>query len=527
MFDVAIIGSGMGGSASAIMLAKLGYKVVLLEKGKLPRFVIGESTTPLLSKKIRYLGKTYQIPEFENMATYDSIVANKLPFTCGPKELFHYFWQEPGQTHAEVNGVAREIIVQTPEVDTQLLRGESDKYLVDVAVNYGVDYRDMTDVTDIEFLPEQVLISCISPAGEAYQLGAKFMIDSSGFKSLISQKLNLALPEAELDIPLRSRAIFTHFENINEFETVAHASEAFINRSPAGRERATQHHCFDGGWVWIIPFDNGVTSVGLNLDMDVFGNNDLPAEQEFWQIIERFPIIHQMLAGKTTKFPFIKTGRIQHRVRNAVGDRWAMLPGAAVGGDAWFSTGLAFTLMCAHRIVDLLHTKMLPKNHFCKNILANYETALFKEWKTTCTMVNGIYKSLKHFEVFKHYCFFCFMGAESFIYRRGIGAPHDMNLLLLNAGDEEFMQKFAHFYALVLELNQADEITVEQIQYMRHFVQTEMKTYNFRDYGNPIFDGVHKRMPMPVWDGVSKPDMSRARADSQSTNEKPSEMALA
>jgi tetracycline 7-halogenase / FADH2 O2-dependent halogenase len=496
MFDVAIIGSGMGGSASATMLSKLGYKVVLIEKGKLPRFVIGESTTPLMSKKIRYLGRLYEIPEFEQMSTYDRIKENDLPFTCAPKELFHYFWQEPGQTEAAPKDIIREIIVQTPEVDTQLLRGESDKHMVNVAVQYGAEYRDMTDIQDLHFFDDKVVLDCKSDTRGEYSLEAKYLIDSSGFKSLISQKLNLALPKDELDIPLKSRSIFSHFENINRFEDVSGASEEFINRTPAGRERATQHHCFNGGWVWIIPFENGVTSVGLNLDIDVYGENDLPAETEFWDIISRYPIIHKMIEGKGMKFPLIKTGRIQHRVKEAVGDRWAMLPGAALGGDAWFSTGLAFTLMCAHRVVDLLHTRVLPHNHFDKSIFKQYETAMFKEWKVSCTMIDGIYKSLKHFEVFKHYCFFCFMGAETFIHNGGVARPHDMESLLLNAGDDVFMERFNSFYELVLELNHYDKVPNETVEYMRRFIQEHMKVYNYRDYGNPIYGGVHKRVAM-------------------------------
>ena len=501
MFDVAVIGSGMGGSVSAAMLAKRGWKVLLLERGKHPRFVIGESTTPLVSKKLRYLGREFGIPEFENMATYDAIKENDLPFTCAPKELFHYFWQEKGQETAQLDDTMREIIVQTPEVDTQLVRGESDAYLVDVAKDYDVDFRDMTMVNDIHFYDDKVTIDCESEALGVYSVDARFVIDGTGFKSLISQKLNLACSPDEYDIPLKSRSIFSHFSDVGDFEQVSEASEAFKARTPADRSRATQHHCFDGGWLWVIPFHNGTTSIGLNLDIDKFPENEKTGEEEFWEIVQQYPIVNKMLEGRKTKFPLIKTGRIQFRQKSAAGDRWAMLPGAATGGDAWFSTGLAFTLMCAHRIVDILDQKLLPSNQFSKTAFDGYEKNLFHEWRSMCTMVDGIYKSFKHYEVFKHYCFFCFMGAETFIKNNGVAKPHDNSCLLLNCGDPQFMANFNEFYNFVLEVQEQDSLTDVQIAYMRDFIQNRMKPYNLRDYGNPVHGGVHKRMVM----GMKKP----------------------
>ncbi len=501
MYDVGIIGSGFGGSVSALLLAKLGYKVLLLERGKHPRFAIGESTTPVMSKKIRHLGKIYDIPELIDLSSYDHIKKADLPITCGPKELFHYFWQEEGQETAEINGEAREIVVRTPEVDSQLFRGDSDKYLVDVAVKYGTEYRDETSVEDIDFKDDKVDIMCeCLKSGEKIKFETKFIIDGTGFKSLISKKFNLAVPKEEMDIPLNSRSIFTHFNDIGEFEEVAHASADFKQRPPVGRERATQHHCFDGGWYWVIPFANGVTSVGVNLDIDKFGINDKPAEEEFWEITNKFPIVKKMLQGKTTNFPFIKTGRIQFQTKAAAGDRWAMLPASATGGDAWFSTGLGFTLMCAHRIVDLLHTEVLANNNFDKAVFANYEKALFKEWSTVCRMIDCIYKSFKHFEVFKYYCFFCFMGAETFVHRGGVTRPHDMKSLLLNAGDEKFVARFEEFYSLVKELYTKDSVPQETIAYMKNFVRNEMAEYNYRDYGNDETEGMYDRISSEIMD---------------------------
>jgi len=44
--DVVVVGGGPGGSTLATLVAMRGHRVVLLEKGKFPRFQIGESLLP-------------------------------------------------------------------------------------------------------------------------------------------------------------------------------------------------------------------------------------------------------------------------------------------------------------------------------------------------------------------------------------------------------------------------------------------------------------------------------------------------
>ena len=44
--DILIIGGGPAGSTAAILLAEKGYRVVVLEKARHPRFHIGESLLP-------------------------------------------------------------------------------------------------------------------------------------------------------------------------------------------------------------------------------------------------------------------------------------------------------------------------------------------------------------------------------------------------------------------------------------------------------------------------------------------------
>ncbi len=506
IYDVIIIGSGFGGAVTATMLAKSGHKVAMIEKGKHPRFALGESTTPIFGKVIQILGETYDIPEFISMSSYDRIISDNLPFTSAPKELFHYFWHEQGLAEPRLkSGEVPEIIVQTPGVDSQLLRAESDVYLIDVARKYGAEYFDETSIETLDFRDNGVSLHCVNNNEECI-FEAQFIIDASGYKSVLSKHFGLAIPQEDLDVPLKTRSIFTHFNNIGELEDAMPCDKAFLDRAPVSRHRSTQHHCFEGGWLWLIRFDNGIASVGLSLDLDKFPINDKSGEEEFWEIINRYPIMKNMLEGRERLMPYIKTGRTQFRTTHAVGDRWALLSGAAVGGDAWFATGLGHTLICINRLVDILNTKILANKSFDKKYLAQYEKSLYKEWHHFCYLVDGIYKSFKHFDVFRHYAFFCFMGAETFVMRGGIGRPHDPKWLQLNVGDDHFLNMFNEIYNKVLELYKLDNVPTEDVAYLHDFICNRMKDYNMRDYGNIKHERVHPRISPAT--AKSKPEFA-------------------
>ncbi|HAJ38411.1 MAG TPA: NAD(P)/FAD-dependent oxidoreductase, partial [Chloroflexi bacterium] len=68
-YDVAIVGSGIGGSTLATVLARQGMKVVVFEAGAHPRFTIGESMILETSEVMRALAEYYDVPE---MAYYSS-----------------------------------------------------------------------------------------------------------------------------------------------------------------------------------------------------------------------------------------------------------------------------------------------------------------------------------------------------------------------------------------------------------------------------------------------------------------------
>ncbi len=94
--DVAIIGSGMGGSTLAAILARQGMDVIVFEAGQHPKFAIGESTILETSEMMRALAKFYDVPE---LAYYSS--ENYFDYagtTHGVKRHFGFVHHEAANT---------------------------------------------------------------------------------------------------------------------------------------------------------------------------------------------------------------------------------------------------------------------------------------------------------------------------------------------------------------------------------------------------------------------------------------------
>ncbi len=63
-YDVAIIGAGPAGSTTAGLLAKRGYRVLVVEREKFPRYHIGESLVPGTQPTLKELGIFDEVARF-------------------------------------------------------------------------------------------------------------------------------------------------------------------------------------------------------------------------------------------------------------------------------------------------------------------------------------------------------------------------------------------------------------------------------------------------------------------------------
>jgi FADH2 O2-dependent halogenase len=339
-YDVAILGSGMAGGMLGAVLARNGVKVLLLDAGSHPRFAVGESTIPYTSGLTRLIADRFQVPEIKPLSSFKGI-QSKVSRNCGRKQNFGFVYHEEGssQDPGQINQLVVPSAIRT---ETHLFRQDIDSYLFHVAVKYGAHPRLATRIADVEIDPDAGAV-LRTETGEEFR--ASYVVDGSGFRSPLAEKFELR------DTPTRakthSRCMFTHMVGVRPFDQ---APAAKRHDQPNPWHNGTLHHVFDGGWLWVIPFDNHpdsmnpLCSVGLTYDPRVFAKDERGPQYEFDEFLRRFPEIAWQFKEAKAVRPWVSTGRLQYSAKQVVGERYCLTSHAAGFIDALYSRGLTNTL---------------------------------------------------------------------------------------------------------------------------------------------------------------------------------------
>ena len=137
--DLAIVGSGFGGSFLAMIARRLGYRVMLLERGRHPRFAIGESASPLAGVLIEQLADRYDLPRLRPLSAFGTWQRTYPDVVCGLKRGFTYFKHETGQRYRVEPDRSNQLLVAASPSDelsdTHWLRADVDHFLVREAVD--------------------------------------------------------------------------------------------------------------------------------------------------------------------------------------------------------------------------------------------------------------------------------------------------------------------------------------------------------------------------------------------------------
>lgn len=351
-YDVAVLGSGIAGSTLAAILGRQGFRVLLLEKGTHPRFAVGEAMQPQSSMLMWILGERFDVPEIQNISSTERILEH-VTKNCGVKKTFGFLYHEEGERQDPAKAHLL-IPPATPLVsESHLFREDIDHYLLKAAIKYGADYREKTEVQDFEINEDGVVLRTAD--GEEFH--ARYLVDGSGHKSVVANKFGLRKEAPELRT--QSRTIFTHMKGFKRYDDTLPPEE--LPGLSRGWYEGTLHHMIDGGWFWVIRFDNvpgsesDITSIGLTLDMRKYPQRtDVTPEQEFYEIVSKYPSIAKHLEGGVAVRPWVGTGRLQFSATGSAGPRCFLMSHAHGFIDALYSRGMINTFEQIHALAPRL-----------------------------------------------------------------------------------------------------------------------------------------------------------------------------
>ncbi len=475
-YDIVIAGAGFAGSITALALQKIGLKVCLLEKGKHPRFAIGESSTPVADMILRKLSSTYDLPWLYDFSRYGSWQKSHPEIVCGIKRGFSFFKHFPGKDFTTDENHINELLVAastTDELsDTNWLRSDFDAFLIDKVKENEIDYFDLAETTESK--RNSTWEFSINQSGKLKTIDADFFIDATGSGDL-AEKL-LGIKSYSADFLVNSFAIFSHFNSVPHWKGILKEKQISVADFPYDPDNSALHQLLDEGWMWMLRFNDERVSVGFVLDEKNGFYNGVSTEKIWNDLLRKYPAIATILKDAEVHSEpgkIIRTQRLQRKLNRCFGDGWAALPHSIGFVDPLFSSGIAHSLSGVEKLVEIIKQTWGNEDLLQKN-LQEYEIKVFQELKLIDCLIAGCYKTMNNFELFSVWSMLYFACTIAHEQRR---LSNKTPGYFLNADDSRIRKMVYGSYEDLLTAISAP-VTEEEIENFTALIKERIEPFN-------------------------------------------------
>lgn len=307
--DVLVIGGGPAGSTVAPMLARKGYRVVLLEKAHHPRFHIGESLLPA------------NMPLLEKLGVADEVRAIGM-------EKWGAEFVSPWHGHGQEFRFSEAWNKSMPYA-YQVKRADFDLILIRNAAREGAEVIEGCKVGGVDFLPDDqgAIVSATHDDGREQRWKTRFVVDASGRDTFLANRFRIKHRNPRHN----SSAMYAHFVGARRNEGQAEGNITIF--------------WFDHGWFWFIPLSDGATSVGATVwpyYMKTKGSR--PLDQFFLDTIAMCPPLAERLKDAQAVTAAEATGNFSYVSERNHGANYLLLGDAFAFIDPVFSSGVMLAM---------------------------------------------------------------------------------------------------------------------------------------------------------------------------------------
>lgn len=318
-YDVIVIGGGPAGSTVAGFLARMGRRVLLLEKERFPRHHIGES---MIASTIDILSEIGLEPKLE---------AAGFPVKSGGC----FVWGEDPDPWC----IRFDEIPGRP-TSFQVKRDVFDTILLDHAAELGVDVRQQARVSEVLIERGRVNGVSFEQDGSTTQARAGYVVDASGLNAVIANKFS----RREAPEDLKNIALYGYWRG-------AHPAPSALG----GDIRPTDRNniiikMLDTGWLWFIPLGFGdLISVGYVTQRDRLpeGKGRAGLEGHYHDRIQASEEFHYLLSNSVYTNEFYTIKDWSYRSAKMAGPGYFAVGDAACFVDPILSSGVYLAVLYA------------------------------------------------------------------------------------------------------------------------------------------------------------------------------------
>lgn len=327
-YDCIVMGAGPSGSTTATLVAKAGFKVLLVERERFPRRHVGESLMPdiyFVFEKLGILDKLKQ-------SGYAKKVGVQFVNHAGRESApFLFRWNDPNEWSETWH----------------IPRPEFDQMLFDTAAENGADCVQEVRVLDVLMEGERAVgaklqFTAADGKTETREIRSKVVVDATGQSAILSSKLGLR----RVNPDLKKAAIWGHFKGGKR------------DTEHGGVYTIVLHTSQRKSWFWYIPQADDVVSIGVVGDNEYMLKGRGTPSEVFFQEVAKCPALQWRMEEATQVDELVVAKEFSYLTDRSAGDGWTLV------GDAWgfidpvYSSGVFFALksgeLASECIVDAL-----------------------------------------------------------------------------------------------------------------------------------------------------------------------------